>query len=308
MRLHHLKALTAIATHGSVTAAARALCLSQPAVTRTVRELEELAGLPLIERNARGVSLTREGERLLLRARRIVHEVERAEEEMALLRDELNGERLRIGVSPLAGRTLLPQAFGAFRAALPDVQVEFIEYSLSSLQDGLRSGDLDFGVATLRATDTTLQDDPFIRASPLRRHGTRFVTRVGGRFAGATTFAELVDAEWLHADVTDEFPLYLSELFGRHGLPRPRRLVRTTSSLLVSGLMLNADVVMSLAESVLETTTPGHIVALTLPEAPPSVVLTLLEGKGAIVTPSATRFIECVRDAARSLDPHTLPG
>lgn len=82
MKQHQLVALVAVADHGGIHAAARALHLTQPAVTRALRDLETEVGTPLLQRQSRGVVLTAEGQVLLARARLIVRELQRAEEDM----------------------------------------------------------------------------------------------------------------------------------------------------------------------------------------------------------------------------------
>ena len=72
MKLHQLRALVACADHLSLRAAADALALSHPAVTKTVRELEVSLGVPLVVRSAQGVTLTAHGETLCVRARQAI--------------------------------------------------------------------------------------------------------------------------------------------------------------------------------------------------------------------------------------------
>lgn len=304
MKLHHLRALTAIAEQGSINAAARTLCVGQPAVTRTMRELESEVGVSLITRNSWGVSITDEGRRLLTRARLIVHEFERAEADMAELRGVVGGQ-LRIGVSPLAGATLIAEAFVPFRSAMPEVAVEFREWNLPKLLDNLRNSRLDFALAAIPGAPPA---DAFVTCEPLLSFPTAFATRRGSRHASATSFAELQDAEWLHADGTEQFPRYLEAAFARYGLPPPRRITRCTSNLLTSKLLLNVDTVMALTRHVLILDPDSQLVQLNLPEDPPTLQMALLQREGAILSAPSDYFIHCVRQAAFRHRDATLPA
>lgn len=135
IKLHQLRALVAVADHGSVIGASRALFVSQPAVTKAIRELETDLGITLLGRSVNGVTLTPSGESLLQRARLIVGELERAEQQMATERGALEG-KVTVGVSPLAALTLLPHAYARFRQHMPEVNVEFLEQSASRLVEG----------------------------------------------------------------------------------------------------------------------------------------------------------------------------
>lgn len=83
MKLHQLEALVASAETGSVRSAARRLGISQPAVTRALRELETEQQLPLLVRSPTGLSFTDHGQALLAHARLILNQMRQAEEQMA---------------------------------------------------------------------------------------------------------------------------------------------------------------------------------------------------------------------------------
>jgi len=90
IKQYQLRALVAIADCGSIRSAAESLHLTQPAITKAIRDLEAELGLMLLVRGARGVTLTAEGRVLLARARMIGRELERAEEELRALKEFLD--------------------------------------------------------------------------------------------------------------------------------------------------------------------------------------------------------------------------
>ena len=124
LTLNHglLKSFVAVAEHGGFTTAARALGVSQPAVSRAVRDLERSVGFDLIERTPRGVRLTRAGESFLLNARDVIGSMRSAEEAAAGLSGLEHG-RLHVGASTTIATYVLPAFIGRFLQEHPAVDV-----------------------------------------------------------------------------------------------------------------------------------------------------------------------------------------
>src|ERR1035437_2072086 len=102
-----LRAFVAVAEHGGFTAAARAIGVSQPAVSRAVRDLERSCGFELLERTPHGIRLTRAGESFLLKAREVIGAMRTAEEAVAAL-GGLGHGRLHLGASTTIATYVLP--------------------------------------------------------------------------------------------------------------------------------------------------------------------------------------------------------
>ena len=122
MNLHHLKVFLAIAQTGSISAGATRLLISQPAVTREIRELEARLQLPLFDRQSRGVSLTAAGQRLLPYAEQIFALELAAERDLAEFASLGSGE-LRLGASVTLGSYLLPALIARFQQTYPGLQI-----------------------------------------------------------------------------------------------------------------------------------------------------------------------------------------
>lgn len=118
MKLHQLQALVASADGGSIRAAARQLGLSQAAVTRALRELEQQQELPLLLRSPSGLGFTPYGKTLLAHARLVLNQLEQANNEMAGLRG-LAQEQVKAAITPWLMLTVLPTAVLAFRKRCP---------------------------------------------------------------------------------------------------------------------------------------------------------------------------------------------
>ena len=145
MKLNQLRDVAAVAEQGSIRAAARSLGLAQPALTRSIHELEHELGVPLFERRARGVSPTPVGEVFIRRANAILGDVRRAREEVDQIQGGVGGS-LVAGLSIAAHVALLPQSLRRFRRRYPDVRLRVIEGFFPTLEAGLKDGSVDFYV------------------------------------------------------------------------------------------------------------------------------------------------------------------
>ncbi|MET9045129.1 LysR family transcriptional regulator [Streptomyces sp. NPDC003631] len=140
-----LAALVAVAEAGSITRAAERLGYTAPALSQQLTKLERDAGTALLVRHARGTRLTGAGEVLVVRARRVLDELERARHELARLAG-LAGGTLRLGTFPTAGIHLLPPALSAFRRAYPDVELAVADYDPPTGVHAVAAGDIDLAL------------------------------------------------------------------------------------------------------------------------------------------------------------------
>lgn len=129
----------------SITGAAQALRISQPAVSRQLAEFEAALGTRLVDRLPRGIRPTAAGEMLGERARRIFAEEKAAEREIGELLG-LHRGRLAVGASTTIGSYLVPQVFGDFGARHPDVTLELQIDNTHAIQNDVLAGGLDLGL------------------------------------------------------------------------------------------------------------------------------------------------------------------
>lgn len=143
MKLHQLAALVSASESGSLRQAAGKLRVSQPALSRSVRELENELGVKLLERTPLGVEPTAYGKALILRSKIVDSELRQARDDIAHLRAATHGD-LRIGATPVAAFSLLPIVLARFKTSRPQVRVSITDGMGSTLFQQLRQGDLDF--------------------------------------------------------------------------------------------------------------------------------------------------------------------
>jgi DNA-binding transcriptional LysR family regulator len=290
MKIQQLRALIETVETGSIHGASRRLHLTQPAVTRAIRELENECGVQLLERHPWGMAPTAEGMTLLQRARNVVRELERAEEDLAHLRGEREG-RLVVGVTPLAGMAGLVEAFIEFRRHWPRVTVEFRELEFNQLTERLGNRTIDIALA---AFPVNRGEAPgLVRA--LFAFDSVLVTRENGQFSAAKTLADLQDAEWIHTDVTESYPTFVRGMFQNAGLAPPQRITLCTSYSLFYALAMKSDAVLSLNLLALTDTVVGRsFVELPIELALPPMQLFLLSPPDAQLTKSAEYLIHCI--------------
>ncbi|GAB3146487.1 LysR family transcriptional regulator [Amycolatopsis sp. NPDC004378] len=137
--------LAEVSRHGSVTATARALNYTPSAVSQQVSRLEAEARQPLLERHARGVTLTDAGRALVERAERIERELTAAENELADFAG-LRAGTLRVGTFPTVGASLLPPAVIAFKEAHPDVRLTVRGSRLAGLWRMLENREIELSL------------------------------------------------------------------------------------------------------------------------------------------------------------------
>jgi DNA-binding transcriptional LysR family regulator len=236
MKLNQLRDVIAIAERGSLRGAARHLALAQPALTRSVHELERELGAPLFERRARGMRLTPMGESFVRRANAILSEVRRARDEVEQLSGGVGG-KVVAGLSLAPHVALLPKALPAFRKRYAHVQLHVIEGLLPTLETGLKDGSVDFYVGPQderRLPSELVQEKLF--------DNTRVVLgRIGHPLAGARSLRDLANAEWAASSVTFKAEEEFRELFEQHNLPPPRLMLRSQSALTLMVTLANSD-------------------------------------------------------------------
>ena len=167
MDLKQLEYFVRVAELGSFTRAAIALDVAQPALSRQVRLLEVELRQNLLTRNGRGASPTEAGQLLLEHGRGILHQVERAREELGRVRGALAG-RVAIGLPPSVAKVLAVPLIREFRGRMPEATLSISEGLSVAMHESLAKGRLDiallYNAAPSRDVEVTLllEEDLFL--------------------------------------------------------------------------------------------------------------------------------------------------
>ena len=172
LSLQKLQYVVAIADTLGFRKAAELCHVSQPSLSAQVRELEEMLGVKLFERDRRRVLVTPAGADLVARARRVLSEAGDLVEAAVRLGDPLAGS-LRLGIIPTIAPYLLPEAVPAVMARFPKIKLLFREEKTEVLVASLASGKLDAAVLALEAdlgelSHAVIAQDAFVLAMPKR--------------------------------------------------------------------------------------------------------------------------------------------
>jgi DNA-binding transcriptional LysR family regulator len=177
----------------NITAAAEALNISQPALTRSIRQLEKTVGVPLFERLPTGVALTKQGEVLARRAKQMELEYRHALSEIRALEQGMSGV-LRIGAGPMWVAMILPGVIAAFHKQHPKIKVRLTEGAIDSIVPALTAGEIDLACVTL-----SFPSQPELVKEPLLAVRHALVARADHPLAGRGVIAaeELARFPWV---------------------------------------------------------------------------------------------------------------
>lgn len=156
MNLELLETFVTTVEKGTLSAAAEELHLTQPAVSKHLRALENYYGVRLLDRTGREVRLTAAGRLLYRSAKEILRRLARTKQEIAELAQLLQGE-LILGASTTPGQYLLPGLIGAFRKQHPQIQVSLRIGDTQEILKGVQEGELDLGVVGARGRSRGLR-------------------------------------------------------------------------------------------------------------------------------------------------------
>lgn len=296
MKLHQLQALVASAEGGSIRAAARALGLSQAAVTRALRELEESEQLQLFVRTPSGLGFTEYGKVLLTHARLVLKQLEQARGDLDQLRGEARG-RLCVGITPWIALTFLPDALRLFRQRLPEVRLEVYESLLAVAQPLLRDGSMDFAIGQLQPALASRE----FASEALLNYETAVLLREGHPLQDCTSLHDLLEQDWTLNYAPGGHDALMQEVFWRHGARiDENRIVRAQSLAILQLLVERADMctwgpaLLSKAPAFL-----GRLVAPPLAERFDARQLSIVRRQSSALSSSATCFIDCLLQVMR---------
>lgn len=229
MDLRQLRYLTTVIRYGSFSAAAEHLHVSQPALTKSMRKLEESLDVRLLERGVNGVHPTIYGTHLNAYAKIILATVTEARQEIDALRGASKGQ-IRIGAVPAAMNTLLPRAIQKFVVERPAVQLSITEGLNEVLLTSLIEGALDVAIIVMpnRKRIEAIQDIDFVvlHESPIRIVCDKDHVLCGKK---KVTLEQLSGYDWVVPGRLEPDRLRLDHMFTSASLPAPNVVAETTS-------------------------------------------------------------------------------
>ena len=178
MNLAQIRAFVMVVDHGSFSAAAREMGISQPAVTMQVQALEADLGVTLLDRAYRKIGLTESGESLLPHARAVLAELEAAREDLERLAHTVTG-RLSVVASTAPGQYLLPRLLAEFLQDNPQVTLSLAVADTAQVVEAVAAGEADLGMTGAVVKGARVDFEP------LGSDDIVLICPPGHRFAGA---------------------------------------------------------------------------------------------------------------------------
>jgi DNA-binding transcriptional LysR family regulator len=251
LELRNIEYFLAVAAEGSMRAAAKKLGLTQPALTKAMRRLEDEAGVSLFDRRSRGVSLTVYGQCFLRHARNIRAGMADAECEIQALRNGTSG-LVRVGAGPSWQTRVLPEAIARFRHSRPDVQLRVLGGTDDVLKAELRGGTLDLVVAAMPEG----AEAPDLEGRPLLEDEYRVIADKDHPLHAApdATLGALLDYPWILPNPQTFLVRRLAVMMRANGLTPPRPMIETDIIRLKLELMRGSPYLSFHAVDHLETT------------------------------------------------------
>jgi len=291
--LQQLQAFATIVSTGSLGRAADALHVTQPALSRAIRRLEEQVGAPLFERHSRGMHLSAVGETLLPHATLLLREAEQAREEIDAMRGLARGT-IRCGAVGSIASFVLPTAVNGVLRKWPGLRVEIIEGVWDRLADALMRREIDLALSMVvpdtdeivSIGDCCWEDLSFVVAAldhPLRRKP-------------GLTLADTLDAQWtIPPRGTAPFD-HVRETFAAHGLRMPDIAVETRSITTLKSLVGSSGFLSWMASTMYTTERKAGVFdTLELPGVIGRRTLTAFRRRNGILPSPAAKLLEQLR-------------
>jgi LysR family transcriptional regulator, benzoate and cis,cis-muconate-responsive activator of ben and cat genes len=291
MELRHLRYFVAVAETENVSRAALRLHVSQPAVSRQIRDLEEELDFKLFERTAKSIELTPAGKTFLKETRAVL---ERVDEAVKKARTAAKGSgEVHVGYAPSLTARFLPQALRACQAALPNLRVKLHDLSSEEMAAGLRAGTLDVAI-TAYVPGGILRDFHF---AELTRDDLCIAVAPSHRLASrkAVTRSDLVREPlitYTRKDYPEAHKLLMSLFAGEKTKPHITEEHDSVSSLIAA---VEAGTGIAVVARSLECTAGQRLTFLPLSPAAKPVIIGAVWVKNK-VTPAAEQFLKCARE------------
>ena len=231
------RSLVAVARHGTITEAARALGLTQPALSRRIQQLESELGAPLLERSRKGVVLTEIGRLAERESRILIERYTRLKEQISAHR-RLQAGIVRLGGGATAIEFVVPPAIARFQAAHPGIRFRVKEAGSREVEDDVLDERLELGIVTLPTRSSELhvrplRDDRIVLVAaerhPLAGHRQISAQSLAGQdyigFEGGSAIRQIIDR------TLRDLGVEMNVVMELRSIPAMLRMLETTGSL-----------------------------------------------------------------------------
>ncbi len=300
MTLRQMQTLVTVAEHRNILKASELLNMTQPAVSKSIKEMEATLGVALFKRSTRGVTPTEYGAAFVDHVRSVLAEMRTAWNELADLRDAYVG-KLELGILPSVSGGPLMEVLTDLHRERPGISITIHEGVHSQLLPSLRTGELDMVVGRMiedgergGLTQEILYHEPWVVIArsdhPLLKRNTPL------------DLEELADGQWILPLPNATIRPVVQYIFNEHGLELPQAAIECSSGLVAQSLLGRTDMLMIMPRYFLGPEEHGNLGALPveLKIDPMPVGITVREAR----TPTATEELvrTMLRDAVAAMN------
>ncbi len=293
MKLSTLQALVAAIDAGSLRNAAKKLAVSQPALTKMVRELERELGASLLVRTTRGVLPTAQGKVLYEHALKAVSELGLAVDQISQLAGRMAGT-LTVGAVPLAVMLLIPETLRTFGKEFPDMRLHVSEELYFAQLQRLRRREVDVAVGGI---PEGLASGEFV-VEELMTTVMVVVVRKGSPRLRARSLQDLADARWVYTGASSEEG-YARQLFVSRGMPAPPVGAVVNSTLALLSLVGTGDFVGLMPAQIAQHPVAAQFISVVpVAEGGLPLVIGAMVRNESVMLPAVRHFIAHLHRAA----------
>lgn len=294
LRLRQIVTALAIADHGSVAAAADMLHVAQPAVSRTLQQLESSTGIKLFERLPRGMRPTPEGELFLPHARAITTGLIELERHLDSIRNGSTGS-VRIGTVVAGSADLIPLAIARFSKSRPLVKIAVVESNPDHLYASLLGGELDFVIGRL----SPLSERDHVDSEPFYQASVQVLVRRDHPLARRNNLSlgDLVDLPWILPSTATALRTQIDQSFESRVGRTPHQVVECVTMPTVRRLLIETDHIAVVPTGALgsDTTSGDLLVKLGIDIAGQPVPIGAIKRSGVPLSRACEEFLETAR-------------
>ena len=299
LRLKHVELFKSVCEHRTLSRAAEACAMTQPAATKLVQELEDMFNVPLFERGRRGMKPTPYGEVIQRHVPVLLADIGAMHEEVRRVAQGSIGQ-VRLGIVPSLSSDLLSLAIADTMAAFPRVQFRISEEATTPLLESLRRNDLDLSFGRVLELDIARE----LRIAKVYEETFVIAARAGHPLARTRNppWNALAQATWVLPEGGTPMRDLVDGLFTSNLALRPHVAVECSSLERISRLVARTDMIGILSRSIFaKGAAAGELARVGRELAATFAPISLLFRKQFDAPPVVRHFEAAVHDAARKL-------
>lgn len=300
LKLRHLQLLVALDDLRSVGKVASYLHVSQPAVSKSLSELELNLGLKLFSRTVHGMTPTAYGSSLVSYAKRILAELGKARDELRALASGIQG-KVTVGALPAATLATLPKSIAHLKKHSPETAIAIIEGTMDQLRPKLKEGEIEviIGLIPMRSSMVDMEviplyHDPMVLATGSHHHLAK---------KRHVSWLDLQHIPWILPPHSSLVRVPIEEEFRRQNMVLPADYIESLSTMTNIGILQHSDTVAFLPYEVAHHYVGLGVLAI-LPQSIPGLVrqIGIMYMKEHVLSPSAILLIDTLKSIHQEMN------